>query len=179
MGISLQVAARVLERFGARVVVGTGLIASIAQTLVCSLVLAPDTSYAVLATLAAVQGLGTGAVMMPTMASATRNLHGPDLASGSAILPMVTTMANGLGTVMFSSLFAIFADRQMAGAALADLSALGPGERALAVAGAVDAIRLTQAISVTLMVVALALRLWRGRGSASVPTDQLTEVPVS
>ncbi|NHA00444.1 MFS transporter [Nocardioides sp. W3-2-3] len=106
MGLTIQVAARLLERHGARRVVGTGLAVAIAQGVVLATVLRLDTPYPVVAALALLQGAGTGAVMLPTIASAGRDLHGADLASGSALLPILSTIATAIGTASVGALWA-------------------------------------------------------------------------
>ncbi|GAA4929804.1 EmrB/QacA subfamily drug resistance transporter [Nonomuraea thailandensis] len=148
MGVSLQIAARLLERLGPRLVVGSGLGLAIAAGLAQVAVLRPDTPYALLGLLALLQGAGTGAVMMPTMSSSSRDLDGPDLASGSALLSLVNTVANGVGTAAVSALFTA-----LSGAALT--AAPGPPAQA----AIVDALRLTQAAGLVVMALALAVRL--------------------
>ncbi|AQZ68648.1 Multidrug resistance protein B [[Actinomadura] parvosata subsp. kistnae] len=165
MGVSLQIAARLLERLGPRRVVGTGLGLAIAAGLLSVLVLRPDTPYPVLGVLGFLQGAGTGAIMMPTMSSSSRDLNGPDLASGSALLSLVNTVANGLGTVAVSALFTVLTAAVTGGASLIDLS--GPGGSAQ-VAAAVDALRWTQAAAVVVMSLALLVRLRFPRPASAI-----------
>lgn len=139
MGLTIQVAARLLERYGARRVVGTGLVVAITQGVVLAAVLRLDTPYPVLAVLALVQGAGTGAVMLPTMASAGRDLHGADLGSAAALLPILSTVATAVGTATVSALW----------------TGLG------AQTGPMAAYRLTVAATVVVMTVALLVRLAR------------------
>ncbi|MGW4403619.1 DHA2 family efflux MFS transporter permease subunit [Nonomuraea sp. NPDC004702] len=159
MGLSLQVAARLLERLGPRRVVGTGLGLVIASGVVQVIILAPDTPYPVLGLFALLQGAGTGAIMMPTMSGSSRNLHGPDLASGSALLSLVSTVANGMGTVAVGALFTALTAAMTGGASLAGLAAMDAADRAAQAVTVTDALRLTQAAALVVMSLALVVRL--------------------
>ncbi|MGW2161077.1 MFS transporter [Nonomuraea sp. NPDC001699] len=159
MGVSLQIAARLLERLGPRLVVGAGLGVAIASGLLQVIVLRPDTSYLVLGVLGFLQGAGTGAIMMPTMSSSSRDLNGSDLASGSALLSLVNTVANGMGTVAVSALFAVLTAAMTGGGSLAALSGLGTADRATQVVTIVDALRFTQVAALVVMSLALVVRL--------------------
>ncbi|GIH14945.1 DHA2 family efflux MFS transporter permease subunit [Rugosimonospora africana] len=151
MGLSLQAAARLLERLGPRSVVATGLGLAVASGLATALILRPDTPYALLGALALLQGAGVGAVIMPTMSGSSRDLDGPDLASGSALLSLVSTISNGIGTVAFSTLFSALTVALTGGDAL--------GASAADTATAVDAQRLTRLAAVAVMSIALVVRL--------------------
>ncbi|WP_410663821.1 DHA2 family efflux MFS transporter permease subunit [Amycolatopsis sp. lyj-84] len=168
MGLSIQLAARVLERFGPRIVVGIGLGLAIAGTGLTVLVLTPDTPYLVLAILGVLQGAGTGAIMMPTIVSAGRNLHGPDLASGSAILPLAATIATAVGTAAVSATFAGLIATATGGRGLAALS--DPAAGATLTAEIVSAYRVTLVGVLAVMVIALVVRLKTRPASIVEPT---------
>ncbi|MBL0885668.1 DHA2 family efflux MFS transporter permease subunit [Myceligenerans indicum] len=173
LGASVQVAGRLLDRFGAKPVIGTGLTISVVQGAIAIAVLRPDTPYVVLGALAALQGLGSGAVIMPTMATATRRLRGADLASGSAILPLVSTLANALGTATLTAVFTALTALLAPGASLAEFGVIPVADRMAATAAVVDAQRLTTAVSLAVILSALVLRL-RDRGrSPGAATDDL------
>ncbi|MFF9527327.1 DHA2 family efflux MFS transporter permease subunit [Streptomyces achromogenes] len=159
MGISVQFAARCLERLGPRLVVGTGLGLAIGSGLVQVIVVRPDTPYALLGLLGFFQGAGTGAVMMPTISGSSRDLHGPDLASASALLSLVSTVANGLGTAAVSALFTGLTATMTGGASLSAVTDGGAAARAEYAATLVDAQRLTQAAALVVMSLALVVRL--------------------
>jgi MFS family permease len=171
MGISLQLAARLLERLGPRLVVGTGLGLAIGSGLVQAIILRPDTPYLVLGMLGLFQGAGTGAIMMPTMSSASRDLNGPDLASGSALLSLVNTIANGMGTVAVSVLFTALTAAMTGGGSLSALAGLGTAARAAEAATIVDSQRLTRVAALIVMSLALIVRL-RAPRRASVILDR-------
>ncbi|MFC3451540.1 DHA2 family efflux MFS transporter permease subunit [Amycolatopsis speibonae] len=157
MGITIQFAARVLERFGPRIVVGTGLSLAIIATGMTMFVLAPDTPYPVLAILGVFQGAGTGAIMMPTIVSAGRNLHGSDLASGSAILPLASTIASAVGTAVVSAVFTGLIAAATGGRGLAALS--DPSASTGLAEELVSSYRVTLVGVLAVMVIALVVRL--------------------
>ncbi|MEV6912808.1 DHA2 family efflux MFS transporter permease subunit [Amycolatopsis sp. NPDC051071] len=173
MGISIQITARVLERFGPRIVVGTGLSLAIISTGLTALVIAPDTPYPVLVILGLLQGAGTGAIMMPTIVSAGRNLQGPDLASGSAILPLASTIASAVGTAAVSAVFTGLIATATGGRGLAALS--DPAASATLTSDVVSAYRVTLAGVLAVMVIALVVRL-RTRPAPAAPVAEPTKV---
>ncbi|WP_181772373.1 DHA2 family efflux MFS transporter permease subunit [Amycolatopsis pittospori] len=173
MGVSIQIAARVLERFGPRIVVGTGLSLAIVATGLTTLVLTPETPYLLLAILGVVQGAGTGAIMMPTIVSAGRNLHGSDLASGSAILPLTSTIATAVGTTAVSAVFTALTAAATDGRGLAALA--DPASDATLSAEVVSAYRVTLFGVLAVMVIALVVRL-RTRPALAAPVAEPTTV---
>ena len=154
MGATVQVSARVVERYGTRVVVGTGLSVSILATGLLAALLEVDTPYAVIAVCTALLGAGTGAVMLPTIAGSNRDLHGADLTSGATLLQVIPTLANVVGTAAVSALFAGFI-AALTGGALDDRRHGDPSW----LAGIVDAHRLTLVVTLGLMAAALYVRL--------------------
>jgi len=172
MGLTVQVTARVLERLGAMTVVATGLALALLHGVVTVIVLRPDTPYGVLGVIGVLRGIATGAVMTPTMAAATRQLHGSDLASGSSILPMMSTIANGIGTAAVSALFAALIRWHLPAGSLTSLEHLQGPARAAAVANVVDALRETQSATLLLVLLALVVRLGGQRGSLTGRADR-------
>ncbi|MFD7134488.1 DHA2 family efflux MFS transporter permease subunit [Streptomyces sp. NPDC059894] len=159
MGISLQLAARGMERLGPRLIVGTGLGLAIGSGLVQAIILRPDTPYLMLGLLGLLQGAGTGAIMMPTMSSSSRDLNGPDLASASALLSLVTTIANGMGTVAVSALFTVLTAAMTGGGSLSALAGEGAAASAADADTIVDSQRLTHVAALIVMSLALVVRL--------------------
>ncbi len=172
MGVSIQIAARVLERFGPRIVVGTGLGLSIVAVGLTALVISPDTPYVLLAILGVFQGAGTGAIMMPTIVSAGRDLHGPDLASGSAILPLTSTIATAVGTAAVSAVFTGLTAAVTGGRGLAALD--DPADGATLIAEIVSAYRVTLAGVLAVMVIALVVRLRTSPAPAAPEAEPTT-----
>jgi hypothetical protein len=106
------------------------------------------------------------------MAAATRQLHGSDLASGSSILPMMSTIANGIGTAAVSALFAALIRWHLPAGSLTSLEHLQGPARAAAVANVVDALRETQSATLLLVLLALVVRLGGQRGSLTGRADR-------
>lgn len=168
MGVSLQFAARLLERLGPRPVVGSGLGLAIGAGLVQAVILRPDTPYPVLGLLGFLQGAGTGAIMMPTMSSSSRDLNGPDLASASALLSLVSTIANGMGTAAVSALFTALTATTTGGGPLSAPAGEGAADRAAYAATFVDSQRLTHAAALVVMSLALVIRLRSPRRTPAI-----------
>ncbi|MFI6922216.1 DHA2 family efflux MFS transporter permease subunit [Nonomuraea spiralis] len=168
MGLSVQIAARLLDRLGPRLVVGTGLGLAIVSGLVGLVVLRPDTPYPVLGLLGLFQGAATGAIMMPTMSGAGRDLQGSDLASGSVLLSLVSTIANGMGTVAVGALFTALTAAMTGGASLTTLAAPGTADRAAQAIAVTDALRWTQAAALVVMTLALLVRLRSPRRASAI-----------
>lgn len=97
-GISLQVSTRLVDRVDPARIVLTGLAVFAAASVASVLVLRIDTPYAVVAALVALQGLGCGAVLMPTQTAAVRRLEGDDLVSTSSMMQLLNQAAVAAGT---------------------------------------------------------------------------------
>ncbi len=97
-GISLQVCTRLVDRLDPARIVLVGLLVFATAGVLSVLVLRIDTPYAVIAALAALQGAGCGAVLMPTQTAAVRRLEGDDLASTSSMLQLLSQTSVAAGT---------------------------------------------------------------------------------
>jgi len=166
-GLSLQVATRLVDRVSPRLIVGTGLTIVLAGVGLTLLVLRTDTSYVVLGALVAFTGVGAGAVIMPTMTAAARHLNGADLASGSAILTLISQLANAAGTAGVTALYAGMIGWRSAAADLEEVSGLPAAARLDLAPDLVTAQRLTQLATLVLFGGALVIALrYLGRGPA-------------
>jgi MFS family permease len=103
--LTLQIATRLVDRLPARRIVVTGL--ALAAVAIASTrgVLDTGTPYIVIGGLAVILGIGSGAVLMPTMTAATRHLDGSDLASGSVLTVLAQQLASATGTATVTGLF--------------------------------------------------------------------------
>ncbi|MBF6171539.1 MDR family MFS transporter [Nocardia blacklockiae] len=94
--LAMPVAGRLTDRYGPRrvVLVGSGLIAvsTLAWTQVTD-----TTSYALLAAVLLVRGLGFGATMMPAMAAGYRNLPAAAAGHASSVLQILSRIGGTLG----------------------------------------------------------------------------------
>ena len=154
-GLGIQVATRLVDRLPPRRIVASGLVLAALAFAGLTAVLRTDTSYAVLAAFGALLGLGSGAVILPTMTAATRHFDGPDLASAASIMGLLQQLASAFGIAGITALFAGLAPLD---AAATDL---------------VDAQRLTQLVPLALIVTALAVALTRLRNPTKEVTDEL------
>lgn len=157
-GLGIQVATRLVDRLPPRRVVTTGLALAAAATAGGIAVLRTDTPYVVLAGLGVLLGLGSGAVILPTMTAATRHLDGADLASAASIMGLLQQLASAFGTAGIAATFT----------ALAPLDA-PPGDL-------VRAQQLTQLLPLALILLALCVATTR-LGRASSTTTTTREVP--
>lgn len=110
------------------------------------------------------------------MAGATRDLQGPDLASGSAILPLVSTLANGMGVAAVTALFAALVAWLTGGASVGMLTTMSGATFDEAAREVVDALRLTQAATLAVALSALVVRL-RGRRRPDIDGDTRPSAP--
>jgi EmrB/QacA subfamily drug resistance transporter len=108
-GLMLQVATRLVDRFPAGAIVGTGLVMALAGQAATALVLDTATPYVLLGGLGALLGFGAGCVLMPTITAATRHLDGPDLANGSTLATLAQQFASAAGTAAMTGLFTALA----------------------------------------------------------------------
>jgi EmrB/QacA subfamily drug resistance transporter len=175
-GLSLQVATRLVDRVSPRLVVGTGLTVVLTAVTLTLLVLRTDTSYVVLGALAALTGAGAGAVIMPTMTTAARHLHGADLASASAILTLLSQLASAAGTAGVTALFAGMIAWRSAASDLDEVTGMTAAARLDLAPDLVTAQRLTQLATLFVFAGALWLALrYLGRGTP--PTPSVEPIP--
>ncbi|KNX39574.1 hypothetical protein VV01_17855 [Luteipulveratus halotolerans] len=176
-GLMMQVATRLVDRVEPWRIVAAGLTVSLAGAVTLAVVLRPDTSYVVLMAASAVIGLGAGAVILPAMTAATRDLDGADLASGSSVMGLAQQLASAFGTAAVTALLAAavawrapLLDDGLEGAARLS----GPA-RADVAPDLVDAQRLTQLAVVLLIGTALVLALTLMPRASRPPKSQPQE----
>ena len=121
-GLSLQICSRLVDRVPARRVVVGGLATAALALAATAAVLRADTPYGVLAVLAALLGLGAGAVLVPTMTTATRPFTGDDLAHASSMLGLVSQLAAAAGTAGITAALAGLVGRRTGGLGLDTVS---------------------------------------------------------
>lgn len=142
-GVVVQIATRLVDRIDPRKIVWFGIGATVVAMSLMTSVLAADTSYAVIAGIGVLMGVGIGSTFMPIMTAALRGITGPDLASGTTILTTGNQFAAAIGaaasatllTAYFNSRVPLLADGGMAAAlGLPDMARL---QAAPGLAGAV------------------------------------------
>lgn len=129
-GVSLQVCTRLIDRVPAHRIITAGLLVAGIAVLAIATLARPDTPYIMWAALSALLGLGSGAVLMPSMMTATRQLTGSDLGSGTAMLSIGNQLANALGNAMcvavYTAMAAAFVASPMGGVAALRMGYLVP-----------------------------------------------------
>ncbi|WP_122817454.1 DHA2 family efflux MFS transporter permease subunit [Nocardioides pantholopis] len=136
VGLTMQVATRLVDRVPPRRIVLSGVTLGLLGTLALLLATTSGASYPLIAAAGAVLGVGSGATLMPTMAVAVRDLENDDTARGTTLLALVQQLAGAVGgAVIASSLTLLVAERVPALATaerdgLAAMLALDPRSRA-------------------------------------------------
>jgi MFS family permease len=92
---------RLVDRIGGGRVVPAGLVVMTAATLPFVWV-GSDTSYALLATVLFVRGLGLGATMMPAMAAAYSPLHPEEIPRATSALNTLQRIGGSIGTALLA-----------------------------------------------------------------------------
>ncbi|WP_127481123.1 DHA2 family efflux MFS transporter permease subunit [Nocardioides pantholopis] len=136
VGLTMQVATRLVDRVPPRRIVLSGVTLGLLGTLALLLATTSGASYPLIAAAGAVLGVGSGATLIPTMAVAVRDLENDDTARGTTLLALVQQLAGAVGgAVIASSLTLLVAERVPALATaerdgLAAMLALDPRSRA-------------------------------------------------
>ena len=159
-GVSLQVCTRLIDRFPAHRIITAGLLVAGLALLAIATLARLDTPYVLWAVLSAVLGLGSGAVLMPSMMTATRELRGSDLGSGTAMLTIGNQLANALGNALCVAVYT----------AMTIVFVATP-------VGQVAALRLAYLVPLALIIIAIPVA-WRLRDAEDRCPSQLREVAV-
>lgn len=186
VGLTLQVATRLVDRVQPRRVVLTGVSLGLLGTVALLLTTSNNMSYPLIAASAALLGLGSGATLMPTMTVAVRDLEDADTPRGTTLLALVQQLASAIGVATTLTLLVSARVPELGWAGqsgLAQMLALDPGTRAdlaAPLAGAVGAAYLVPAGLIALAVVAAFIGLRtscpaRGTADAVQPPDACRE----
>jgi Na+/melibiose symporter-like transporter len=134
VGLTLQVATRLIDRVEPRRIVLTGTGLGLLGVLALLVATSADAPYPVIATAAAVVGVGSGATLMPTMTAAVRDLEDADTARGTTLMALVQQLAAAVGVAVVTSaltvLVAVRAPGLPGDGGLAAMLALDPALRA-------------------------------------------------
>ena len=136
VGLTLQVATRLVDRVAPRRIITLGTSLALVGAAALGLATAADASYAVLAACGAVLGVGAGATLMPTMTSAVRDLEGADTPRATTLLALVSQLATALGSALVATALTVAVDRQVprlgttGGEGVAGMAALDRATRA-------------------------------------------------
>jgi MFS family permease len=158
-GVSMQIAGRLLDRVPAGRVVAAGVAMAMTGFGLFAILLGPSTSYVALTAALSLAGLGVGATLMPTIATATRHLNHDDTPSGATVINIISQVATAIGAAAVSVLLAgRLAIRLPAlDADLGTLYAMPTNQRELLAEPLTAAFQGTYALPVALMGCALAV----------------------
>lgn len=107
VGLTLQVATRLVDRVPPRRIVLTGVTLGLVGSLALLAATVANAPYAVIATAAAVLGVGSGATLMPTMTVAVRDLEGVDTPRGTTLLALAQQLASAIGAALIATTLTI------------------------------------------------------------------------
>lgn len=110
VGITIQVATRLVDRFAPRPIILTGTLTALAGLTLLWWAVSRDASYTVSALLGVLVGVGSGATLMPAMTAATRSLEGPDIPHGTTLLNLVSQLGSALGTAAVATVLSLAVD---------------------------------------------------------------------
>lgn len=173
VGLTLQVATRLVDRAPPTRIVLTGLGVSLpgaAALFLASTTGAPD---ATLAAAGLLLGVGSGATLMPTMTLAVRDLEDTDTPGGTTLLALVQQLAGALGAAVTATVIALQISTRVPELTGTDQSPtaamlqLTPTDRADLGPRLADAIGSAYAITATLIVLALAILVANRRGATT------------
>jgi EmrB/QacA subfamily drug resistance transporter len=122
VGLTLQVATRLVDRIAPRRIVVAGTALGLVGLLVLSTATAAGAGYPVLVLGTVVLGIGSGATLMPTMTVAVRDLEGADTAAATTMMALTQQLAAALGVAAVTSALTLSLARTGLGvAAMVDL----------------------------------------------------------
>ncbi|MDX6744354.1 DHA2 family efflux MFS transporter permease subunit [Actinocorallia sp. A-T 12471] len=120
VGVSMQVATRLVDRVSPRLLISSGALTAAAGLALFTVQLGPDAPYPGLCAALMVMGTGVGMVLMPANTTATRALPAADVPSGSTTLTILTQVGAASGTALMSVLLASRAAGQPSAAVSSD-----------------------------------------------------------
>lgn len=157
VGITLQVATRLVDRVPPRRIVLTGVSLGLLGTLGLLATTTSGASYPLIAAAAAVLGVGSGATLMPTMTVAVRDLEHEDTPRGTTLLALVQQLASAVGVAVIATTLTILVSTRVPELAtaedrgLAAMLALDPSTRAALDAQLAGAVGGSYAVAAVLM----------------------------
>lgn len=181
VGLTLQVATRLVDRIDPRRVIITGTATALTGALTLGVALSFDAPYLVIGALSILVGIGSGATLMPTTVAATSALDGPELPHATTVLTLFSQLGNALGTALTASTITLLIAARVDGldtdgqGGLAAMVALNADDRARLADQLTTTIGLSYAIPVVLILTALIATAWgmRTKGSRTEDSHQM------
>lgn len=162
VGLTLQVATRLVDRVPPRRIVLTGVALGLVGSLALLTATVANAPYPVIATAAAVLGVGSGATLMPTMTVAVRDLEGADTPRGTTLLALAQQLASAIGAAIVATTLTILVSTRVPELAtdgesgLSAMLGLDPATRTPLVPQLAAAVGGTYAVAAVLMALSAA-----------------------
>lgn len=103
VGVTLQIATRLVDRIAPGRIVVTGTVVALVGLVILAAATATGALYPVLVGGSVLLGIGSGATLMPTMTVALRDLEGADTADGATLMALAQQLAAALGVAAVTS----------------------------------------------------------------------------
>ena len=177
VGVTLQVATRLVDRVPARRIVLTGVGLGLAGSLALLVTTTSNAPYPLIAAAAALLGVGSGATMMPTMTVAVRDLEDTDTPRGTTLLALVQQVASAIGVAIVATAITLLVSARAPGLAgsgesgLAAMLALDPAARAVLGPQLATAVGASYAVAAVLMALSALAAVVSLRTPASVKEE--------
>ncbi len=175
VGITLQVATRLVDRVPAPPIILGGTLTALVGLVLMWFAVRVDSGYVVIALVGLVVGVGAGATLMPTMTAATRSLQGGDIPHGTTLLNLLSQLGSALGTAAVAAVLTLAVNtrvpRSDGRGGVEGMLGLGATARRLLRADLADAVATAYLVPITLVAAAaiaaaVGLRAPEGRTSA-------------
>lgn len=180
VGLTLQVATRLVDRLAPRRIVLTGVTLGLLGSLGLLAATSADAPYPVIAGAAVVLGIGSGATLMPTMTSAVRDLEGSDTPRGTTLLALAQQLAGAVGAALVATAVTLLVSARVPeltahGGGVAGMLALEPAARTSLVPQLAAAVGGAYAVTAVLMALS-AVAAVRGLRPSPAPRTGRTAV---
>lgn len=171
VGVTMQVATRLVDRVTAHRIVITAISVGVAGAVGLAAAIAANAPYGMIMVCLAAIGLGSGGTLMPTMTIATRDLDHEQLPAATTLLGLLQQLASSIGIAVLTAVFVAGLNSVpvSAGLGLDGLLRLRGAERTASAAELGRAVAPTYLVVAGLMITALAVAVLalRRRRSAS------------
>lgn len=177
VGITMQIATRLIDRLSARTIMVTAIAIGLTGTLGLAVAVAANAPYPVIVACTVAFGIGSGGTLMPAMTAATRDLGPDELPSGTTLMGLLQQLSTSLGMATITLVLVVSANTVPVaeGAGLDRLITLPDAERATWLdelgAAVAPAYLVVAALMITALLIA-AIFLRSHTGPARSPESQ-------
>ncbi|GAB2576516.1 MFS transporter [Paractinoplanes abujensis] len=157
VGVTVQVATRLVDRVAPRRVALTGV--TLGLVAMVGLVAATTTNspYGLIVAAATLLGVASGATILPTMTAAVRDLPANELPAATTLLALTQQLAAAAGVAVVATVLGVALDGPTGGGGVAAMLALDPGARSAAEADLAVGVGSAYGVGTLLMVVAVVV----------------------